>query len=209
MDRLAERTAPTEGVRFPLSLTMADWWAVSLCLYFPASLSHLFPLYSSFCQYETEISAGVTTTICPGHESGGRVYGTAVFHQPLHLHALIWGPADARVGAEFSLASVDESHREINLEREWCCVWERRFSLSISLHFYCIFTQKEMSSSKPHCYCISMAKSNILMGASILFYKHRMVSISVTVPLRPCRCMFADKEACFLGYSMKLSSAEQ
>lgn len=209
MDRLAERTAPTEGVWFPLSLTMADWWAVSLCLYFPAFLSHLFPLYCSFCQYETEISTGVTMAICPRHESRGRVYGTAVFHQPLHLRALIWGPADAHVGVEFSLVSVNESHREMNLEREWCCVWERRLSLSFSIHFYCIFTQKEMiSNSKPHCYCISMAKCNILMGASSLFYKHRTVSISVSVPLCPCRCMFSDKEACFLGYSMKLSSTE-
>lgn len=150
MDRLAERTEPTEGVWFPLSLTIADWWAASLCLYFPASLSHLFPLYSSFCQYETEISAGVTTAICPRHESRGRVYGTAVFHQPFQLCALI-GPADAHVGVEFSLASVNEYHREMNLEQKWCWVWESRFSLSFSLHFL-LYLCSGMSSSKPHCH---------------------------------------------------------
>lgn len=41
----------------------ADWWTVSLRLYFPACPSRLFPLYSSFCPYETPC-AGVTVAIC-------------------------------------------------------------------------------------------------------------------------------------------------
>lgn len=166
MDRLAERTAPTEGVWFPLSLTMADWWAVSHCLYFPASLSHLFPLYSSFCQYGTEISAGVTTAICPRHESEERVYGAAVFHQPLHLCTRIW-------------SGVRWMHIW-ELSRVKPCDWiplrdELRTRVMLSLGKV-IFAQKVVqSSSKRHCHWITMAKSNILMGASILFYKHRAV----------------------------------
>lgn len=168
MDRLAERTAPTEGVWFPLSLTMADWWAVSPCLYFPASLSHLFPLYSSFCQYETEISAGVTTAICPRHESGGIVYGTAVFHQPLHLCALIW--SGVRWMHIWELSWVKSVW--MNPTKRW--TWART-GMMLSLGKV-IFAQKVVqSSSKPQCRWIAMAKRNILMGASILFYKHRTV----------------------------------
>lgn len=113
----------------------------------------------------------VTTAICPIHESWGIVYSIAVFHQPLHLCALIWsGVWWMHI---WELSRVELSWVELS-QCEWIPPRDELWTRMMLSLGNVIFTQNVVQNrSKPHRRWIAVAKSNILMGASILFYKHR------------------------------------